>query len=183
MSTATKGMTAEELLALPDDGQRHELIRGELVTMAPGGGEHGELTFNVTMHLGHYIHRLGLGQGYGAETGYLLARDPDTVRAPDFSFIRAGRLGAVKRTQGFIPGCPDLAVEVVSPGDALEEVEEKVAMWLAAGTQEVWVIHPRRQTVSIHAGPTEVRILTLKDEIDGGTLLPGFRLPVAELFQ
>ena len=112
------------------------------------------------------------------DTGFLLATDPDLVRAPDVGFVKRER---VVRTHKYFPGAPDLAVEVISPGDSYSEVNEKVAMWLAHGTEEVWVADPRRQTVQVFRKGTEVT-LNKDDEIDGGDLLPGFRLPLGKIF-
>src|SRR5215210_9215561 len=114
MSTTTQLTTAEELLAMPDDGFRYELVGGELRRMAPAGHHHGRLTVNVTIPLGQHVREHGLGSVYAAETGFLLARDPDMVRAPDVAFVRRERLTAPRDTTSYFPGAPDLAVEVVS---------------------------------------------------------------------
>src|SRR5438132_13941464 len=118
-------MTAEELLVLPDDGMRHELIEGELRTMAPAGGPHGAEGWFLCMSVGNHIIANRLGQGFLAETGFVLRRDPDTVRAPDFAFIRNERMPAGGLEPGYIPLPPDLVLEVVSPGDPAAEVREK----------------------------------------------------------
>ncbi len=175
-------MTAEELLRLPDDGQRHELIAGELRTMAPGGAEHGELAAESAITLGQYIRTHKLGRVFGAETGFLLATDPDTVRAPDFAFVSRERAAAVGRVAGYWPGAPDLAIEVVSPNDLYTEVAEKVATWLAHGTRMVIVLDPRRRAVAVHRSLTQVRHLTIDDTIDGEDVVPGWTMPVKALF-
>ena len=147
----TGWMTAEDLLHLPDDGCRHELIRGKLKRMAPAGNRHGRLAANVAASL--WIH------------------------------VRAHGLGAVYAADGYWPGAPDLAVEVVSPGDRRTEVEEKVRDWLDAGARMVVVVdsHPGR-TVRIHQPPSLVSTLTEDDIIDGGDIVPGWRLPVRKIF-
>ncbi len=183
MSVATRLMTAEEFQKLPAKGQRLELIEGEVFTMPPGGEEHGSIIMKLSLPVGGHILEHDMGRCYGAETGFILQRDPDTIRAPDFSFIRKARLRGRPLLKGFVPGAPDLAVEVVSPDDSLVEVEDKVVQWLEAGAVQVWVVNPRRKTVSVYTSPTQVRILTVNDELDGGTLLPGFRHPVAKLFE
>ena len=179
----TGWMTAEDLLHLPDDGCRHELIRGKLKRMAPAGNRHGRLAANVAASLWIHVRVHGLGAVYAAETGYRLASDPDHVRAPDASFISSERLERTGETDGYWPGAPDLAVEVVSPGDRRTEVEEKVRDWLDAGARMVVVVdsHPGR-TVRIHQPPSLVSTLTEDDVIDGGDVVPGWRLPVRKMF-
>src|SRR2546426_628725 len=147
MSTTTS-VTADELLALPTGmGKRYELIAGELRTMSPAGWRHGEIIANVSELLGVFIRKTNLGRRFGAETGFLLRRDPDTVRAPDFAFIANEHLPKAKPKEAFWPGAPDLAVEVLSPGDTSGEVSEKIEEWLTAGCKAVWVIDPKLQTV------------------------------------
>jgi Uma2 family endonuclease len=175
-------MTADELLTYPHDNQRLELIKGELRTMAPAGGEHGALTINVTLPVGAYVRANGLGVVFGAETGFILARDPDTVRAPDLAFVRQERIPPTGVPRGFFPGAPDLAVEVVSPSDIFTEVEDKVQEWVEAGCRLVWVINPRRRRVTAYRSLTDIVVLTVADALDGHDVLPGFRCPVADLF-
>ena len=181
MATAQKLMTAEELLRLPDDGQRHELIAGELRTMAPSGEEHGAIGMMVGTSLNNHVLAHRLGRVLGAETGFLLTSSPDTVRAPDVAFISRERAGT-EPMKGYRPGVPDLAVEVISPNDLYTEVEEKVAEWLAHGTRMVIVINPRQRTVKVHRSTTEVRHLTVDDTIDGEDVVPGWTMPVRALF-
>lgn len=182
MSIRAKHMTADELLHMPDDHLRHELIRGELRTMTPAGHPHGRTAMRVGWPLAQYVEENGLGAVYAAETGFILSRDPDTVRAPDVAFIRRERVEEVGDAAGFWPGAPDLAVEVVSPGDAYAEVEGKVAEWLRAGSLMVVVVDPSNQTVRVHRAPTEATTLAEDGEIDGDDVVPGWRLPVRNLF-
>src|SRR5215212_7153667 len=115
MSVETKQMTADELLAMPDDGShRYELMRGDLIAMSPAGTRHSDIALRIGSHLMRFVRDRKLGAAFGADCGYVLARDPDTVRSPDASFVRAERMIA---TDKFFPGAPDLAVEVVSPND------------------------------------------------------------------
>jgi Uma2 family endonuclease len=182
MSTTSTLVTADELFKLPDDGFRYELVRGEIRRMPPAGGEHGA----VIMHLGGPLYQFvkghDLGVVFGAETGFKIASDPDTVRAPDLAFVRRERIPEGGIPKEFWPGAPDLAVEVVSPGDTYTEVEEKVNDWLGAGTRLVLVLNPRTRTVTVHTSLTDVMRLTESDVLDGGEVLPGFTCRVAELF-
>src|SRR4051812_26305530 len=126
MSTVSL-VTAEELLALPTGmGKRYELVAGELRVMSPSGWRHGQIVSNLHSLLGPHIRAKRLGLSFGAETGFRLARDPDTVRAPDFAFISNERLPSKAPTEAFWPGAPDLAVEVLSPSDRTGEVDEKI---------------------------------------------------------
>jgi Uma2 family endonuclease len=124
-----------------------------------------------------------LGKVLAAETGFILVRDPDTVRGADIAFVHKDRIPVSGIPKKFVPFAPDVAVEVVPPSDRMEAVEEKVGEWLATGTRLVWVVLPRQRQIKVYRSPTEVTILTDKDELDGADVMPGFRLPVAQLFQ
>jgi len=183
MAVEPKLMTADELLRLPDDGKRHELVRGELRTMPPSGDEHGELAGTFQSSLGPYVRAHRLGRTYIADAGYLLTTDPDTVRAPDVAFVRRERVEATGRLRGFRPGAPDLVVEVISPNDLYTEVDEKVAEYLEHGARLVFVVNPRRRTVAEHRPGEPVRVLTVEDTLDGHDVVPGWSLPVRDLFE
>jgi Uma2 family endonuclease len=182
MSTTTELLTADDLWRRPNDHMRHELVRGELRTMAPAGGEHGFIGMQLSAQLAIYVRRHKLGVVVGAETGFVLTHNPDTVRAPDAAFISQMRIPTTGIPKKFWPGAPDLAVEVVSPSDKLREVEEKVDDWLAAGTAMVWVINPKRRRVTVYRPPRSVTILTADEQLDGQDIVPGFHCPVGELF-
>jgi Uma2 family endonuclease len=182
MSTVTRPMTADELWQLPREGQRHELVRGELRTMPPSGFEHAVRVVNLTVPLARHVQEHHLGVVVRAETGFILARDPDTVRAPDIAFVRQDRLPAAGNPHGFWDGAPDLAVEVVSPGDTFAEVEEKVEEWLTAGTRMVWVVNPRRRTATVYRSRSQIAILTENESLDGHDVVPGFRSRVGDMF-
>ena len=182
-ATRTRLMTADELLDMPDDGWRYELIRGELIRMSPAGNRHGKFAMRMGTPLGVYVEDNDLGEVYAAETGYFLAFDPDTVRAPDVSFISRERLDEIGETDGYWPDAPGLAVEVISPNDRYTEVEAKVLDWLDAGTRMVIVVNPRTRTVRVYRSPSDVTDLTMDDTIDGADVVPGWRLPVARIFR
>lgn len=172
-------MTADELLTLPMGyGQRYELLRGELHTMTPAGGEHGRIHVKVGALLLNYVLQHNLGEVFGAETGFHIEHDPDTVRAPDVAFLRTERWAEQARRHSFIEGPPDLAVEVVSPGDTSYEVHEKALAWLDAGTRLVWIVHPRSRTITVYWPDRRSQVFGADDTIDGGDVVPGFTMTV-----
>ena len=182
MAVTEKRMTADDLLKMPRDGFRYELVRGELRQMAPAGQGHGGITINITVPLGAYVKQQDLGRVYAAETGFVIANEPDTVRAPDTAFVRKERVVDLS-LKGYFPGAPDLVVEVISPNDVYAEVEEKVAEWLEAGTELVIVVNPRQRTVRVHRSLTDIAVLTEDDVLDGGEVVPDWQLPVKEIFE
>ncbi len=147
--------------------------------MAPVTEEHGGAAIAIGSAFHVYSRRYGVGRA-GVEIGYRLRSGPDTVRGPDVSF----RLFPLEETQrtGFVPGAPDIAVEVVSPSDTAPEVERKVAEYLAAGSQRVWVVYPAGRSVAVHRAGGSVATYGGDDVITDEDLLPGFSLPLAEVF-
>jgi Uma2 family endonuclease len=182
MSTATL-VNADQLLRMPNDGFRYELIAGEVRKMSPPGWKHGEIGGRLQWLLGRHVFENRLGKLYLAETGFLLARDPDTVRAPDIAFIRNDHLHRATANDTYWPGAPDLAVEVVSPGDTVSEVDEKVQDWLDAGAMMVWVVKPKSHNVTVYRSATNVKVLTEKDDLSGEDVMPGFHCGVHEIFE
>jgi Uma2 family endonuclease len=180
MASTTHILTADELIRRPEDGLRHELIKGELLTMSPPGEEHGIVTVNLTILLGQYVRAHNLGAMYAAETGFKVESDPDTVLAPDIAFIRRERVGIVSRS--YRSGAPDLVVEVSSPGDRKSKVEEKTSRWLALGALAVWLVNPQTRTVDVRFATGERSLFTEEDELTGDPIVPGFRLRVSEIF-
>ncbi len=183
MTVGQRPVTAEESLRTPDDGLRRELVRGEVRTMAPAGNVHGRIAMNVSTPLDQHVRTNGLGVVFAAETEFKILGDPDTVRAPDAAFVWRERIEAVGEIEGYWPGAPDLAVEVVSPSDRFAEVEEKVADWLAAGTRMVLIANPRGKTVTVRHSEREALILSEGETIEGGEVVPGRTLPVADVFR
>jgi Uma2 family endonuclease len=175
-------MTAEELFELPDDDYKYELVEGGLIRMAPTGGEHGVLTVRLGRLLDEYVEAHDLGIVCGAETGFVLRRTPDTVRAPDAAFIAKDHMPASGVPKTYWPFAPDLAVEVVSPSDRFDEVQTKVAEYLTAGTRLVWVVNPTTRTIFIYHSTRDVQALGEDDELTGEDLIPGFRCSVKRIF-
>ena len=175
-------VTAEALEQIPSTNERTELVRGELRTMAPAGEEHGEIAGSVYGALYQFVRQRKLGKVYAAETGFVLSRDPDTVRAPDAAFVSSDRLSHKRRTT-FFDGPPDLAVEVVSPSETERDVKEKVQDYLRAGTRLVWIIHPPTRTVTVHHPLSQPLVLTIEDTLDGEDVVPGFTVAVREILE
>lgn len=180
MATQLHTTTADELLAMPEDGVRRELVGGELREMTPAGRRHARVAQNVNRALDAYVFERRLGEVY-PEFGYVLSSDPDTVRAPDVSFVRADRLGQGGPDEGFYRGAPDLAIEVVSPNDRYSEVRAKVEEYLEAGTPMVIVVDPQNREVIVRTRRDRIE-LSEDDVLDGGDVVPGWTLPVRDVF-
>ena len=174
--------TAKEFYLLPDDGKRYELVRGALVCMAATGGQHGIITSRLDHRLRSFVEAHDLGEVCAAETGFRLTENPDTVRAPDVSFITRDRVATEGVPEGYWPFAPDLAVEVISPRDRFDEVLTKVQEYLRAGTRLVWVFHPRTKTVTVYRANSEVQLLQGDEELSGEDVVPGFHCRVMEFF-
>jgi Uma2 family endonuclease len=167
---------------MPKDSLRRELVRGEIRTMSPAGSRHGRVACTIAVLLGTHVRQSGAGAAYGAETGFVLAHDPDTVRAPDAAFVSKERFEAVGDTDRFWPGAPDLAVEVVSPNDSFHDVQEKALEWVAAGCIAVLVIDPEKRTATVYRGGGEAHVHGEGETVDLGNAVPGFAVAVGELF-
>jgi Uma2 family endonuclease len=176
MTVDTRIFTADELFELPDDGSRYELVEGELRRMSPAGAKHGAIIARILVRLGSHVEARGLGQVYSSETGFVLARNPDTVLQPDVGYVRRER--AVE-TDEFFPGPPDVAVEVISPSDRYTEVDEKKDRYLQAGTLAVIVVDPRRNIVRVHraSGVTNVTGTLTVDDV-----IPGWSMSLDDIF-
>jgi Uma2 family endonuclease len=136
----------------------------------------------LAAHLFQHVEAHHLGTVYAAETGFQLAQDPDTVRTPDVAFVSRQRLEVVGEIEGYWPGAPDLAVEVISPSDRYTDGEDKVVEWLEAGSRMVIVVNPRQRSVTVYHSRTDVVRLTEEDALDGGDVVPGWQLPIKEVF-
>jgi Uma2 family endonuclease len=175
-------MTAKELSSRTEDAaKKWELCRGELIKVSPSGGRHGALTIRVGRLIDEFVSQRNLGIVCGAETGFILFTNPDTVRAPDISFVKRERVPAAGIPDGFWPFAPDLAVEVVSPNESTKTVEAKVQDYLDSGVRLIWVVYPKTQTVTV-CTTQDTHTLKPEDTLDGKDVLPGFRCSVADLF-
>jgi len=170
-------MSIEEFTALPADGMLHELNEGELISMPPPKPRHGNCQANLASSLVNFARPRDLGKVY-AEAGYRLSAN--TVRATDVSFVRKSRL---QDADEYFLGGPDLAVEIISPGDDAADLREKIQQYLTAGTSLVWVIYPRTQQVEVHTAGKITRIFGLDDDLEAPELLPGFKISVRTILE
>jgi Uma2 family endonuclease len=183
MAVERRPVTAEELWTLPDDGTRYELVDGELRTMSPAGLEHGGYEHALGYRLGQWLEEHPIGELAVGEVGFRLRRDPDTVRAADVAFVRSERLAGGLLPKGYFEGAPDLAVEIVSPGDTASEVEEKVRAWLDGGAGAVWVVYPSAPSLTAFRSDGSAHHHGPQDAVDGGDVLPGFGMRLADLLR
>jgi len=177
---AATTMTAEELLRLNIPGKRTELVRGQLIVSEPTGFAHGVVVMRIGAQVDTFVRTHALGLVVAAETGFTLERAPDTVRAPDVAFVHRDRLPD-PLPRGYAEFAPDLAVEVLSPGDRPGEVLAKVGDWLRTGTRLVWVVDPIRRSARVYRADGSESFATADDSLDGEDVLPGFSLPLAEV--
>jgi Uma2 family endonuclease len=174
-------VTADELLRthLPD--KRVELVRGVIVVREPPGYRHGEVVARLAQLLSDYADAHGLGRVLAGDSGFKLARNPDTVRGPDIAFIRRERV-PTPSPLGYAEFAPDLVVEVLSPGDRPGEVLAKVADWLSAGTILVWVVDPERLQVRVYRRDGSQALVGAGQMLDGEDVVPGFSCPLEAIF-
>jgi Uma2 family endonuclease len=177
-----KAWTAEDLLAMANDENHYELVRGELTMTVPAGARHGKLAARLVVAIGSHIEEHELGEVYTAEPGFQLESEPLTIRAPDVAFVRQERIPSAGVPEGFWAIAPDLVIEVISPSETAQQVHEIVADYLRAGTQVLWIVYPATQTVMEYRPPMEARRLASEDALDGGDVVPGFRYPLKKLF-
>ena len=182
MPARARLVTAEEFARIPDDDQHYELVEGRVVRMSPPGSRHGLLATRIAALLYQHVdaHRLG---AVLTPAGFWMATDPDTVREPDVAFVRTERMPSTGIPDGFWPGPPDLAVEIRSPHDRLTTIRVKVRDYLARGVRVVWVIDPKKKTVTVHRGESEPVTLSMDDELDAGEVVPGFTCAVRRFFE
>ena len=179
-----KLMTVEEALQLSTVNRRFELVKGVYIEMAPASVYHGVVANNISFLITQHVKKNRLGEVTAAETGFLLSRAPDTVRAADVGFISAARIPAAGVPQtGYWHLAPDLAVEVVSPNDDPDDIQEKIEEYLNAGTKMVWVVYPKRKSVAVYRTVHESKILRGEEKLLGEEVLAGFECKVREIFE
>ena len=173
-------LTAADVERVSLPGKQVELVRGQLVVREPPGTWHGIIAANLTCYLGNFVRQHGLGIVAAQDTGFKIASGPDTVRAPDVAFVKRER-AALIRTRGYAELAPDLLAEILSPDDSPSEALAKVADWLAAGAQLVWVVDPQRSEVRVHRRDGSFSVLGVTDSLDGEDVLPGFTCKVGDV--
>ena len=174
--------SAEEFAKISDNGQCRELVHGVIQMMSPAGGRHGQIALRLGAMLLQHVEVHDLGEVFAAETGFLLTRNPDTVRAPDVAFVQRERIDRLDDLTGFIPLPPDLVAEVISPTDSFSHVEEKTRFWLKSGVRVVLVVDPQNRTVRVVRGTDETQLLSEIEDLAVDDVVPGWRLCVGKLF-
>lgn len=184
MAVASQLITAEDLLRLPPDGWRYELVEGELRRMPPPGFQHGATAGEISGRLYVHVQTNNLGVVPAAETGYKLRSTPDTVRAADVSFVSRERLDATPfDPEGYFPGAPDFVIEVVSPSDSFADVQEKVYLWLACGAKLVVVVLPRERACFVYRPGAPALRLGPSDTLDASDAVPGWSLNLGDILK
>jgi Uma2 family endonuclease len=174
-------LTAEQFAQLPEEGHyRLELKHGQVVREPPPGADHGYFVAELVSYLRDHVKKHRLGRVF-ADVGTITERDPDTVRGPDIAFVSRARLEAYP-AKPYFGIAPELCVEVLSPSNRPGEIKEKVGEYFAAGARLVWMVDPMRERVTVYRSSTDLRVLTNTEQLDGGDVLPGFQLPLAQLF-
>jgi Uma2 family endonuclease len=172
-------MTAEDLMTNPVDNKCTELVAGRMIVSEPPGFAHGVVAAQLLVAISGYVSAHSLGATL-SESGFTLFRNPDTVRAPDVSFIRADRVPQA-RIRGYAEFAPDLAVEVLSPSDRAGKVLAKVGDWIDAGARLVWVVDPERRTARVYRADGTQSSLTATDSLDGEDVIPGFTALLSDM--
>jgi Uma2 family endonuclease len=183
VTTLPRLMTIEEVEAMGPEAERYELIRGVLREVEGMSEKHGMVAGRFLVYVGAFALENSLGEVFSSDTRYTLPGDPPSWAAPDVSFISADRLPVADMKEGYSRRIPNLAVEVKSPSNTLAEILEKIAAYLAAGVSLVWLVRPEQQTVTIFRQDGPERVLGIGDVLDGEDVLPGFRLPLADVFR
>lgn len=178
----TRLMTSEELLALGEEAGRFELVAGEPHEMSPASGLHGAVGMRLGMALSHAVYGHDLGELFNSETGFVIARGPDTVLSPDLAFVRHDRIPETGVWNTFVPFAPDLAVEVESPSNTTGELLQKLGLYLGAGTQIVWLVRPNSRTITVFRPGMVEEVLGIDDTISAADLLPGFSAQLSDIF-
>jgi len=174
-------VTANDLLTLETAGKSTELVRGRLIVREPPSTYHGRVQSILNVLVGSYVRAHALGAVFGQDTGFKIASDPDTVRAPDLAFVDRARVAQIAR-RGYAALAPDLVAEILSPDDRPGEVLAKVGDWLEAGVRLVWVIDPDRRVATVYRDDGSVMTVSSDAAVDGEAVLPGFSFRLAELF-
>jgi Uma2 family endonuclease len=175
-------LTAEQLERVQIPGKSTELVRGRLIVREPPGTHHGRIAGRLITRVGAFVEAHELGEVFGQDTGFKIASNPDTVRAPDLAFIARNRLSRIG-ARGYASIAPDLIAEILSPDDRPGEVIAKVAEWLSAGVCLAWVLDPYRRIAHVHRPDGSLSLVDVDGALEGEGVLPGFRCELAHLYK
>lgn len=175
-------MTAEQLERVQIPGKSTELLRGVLVVREPPGTYHGKIAGRLITRVGGFVEAHRLGEVFGQDTGFKIAANPDTVRAPDLAFIARDRVSQIA-LRGYASVAPDLVAEILSPDDRPGEVSAKVEEWLSAGVRLAWVLDPERRIGYVHRPDGSRSMVHADGALDGESVLPAFRCELKDLFR
>jgi Uma2 family endonuclease len=185
--TVAELMTADEFFNSPY-AEGFELINGKVVSKSRGfetdmpiGAKHGAVTDGLESRMSYFVRKNKLGRVFAAETGFILAEG--TVRGIDIAFVGNENIAKFGIPDSFFPCAPDLAVEVISPGNSVEEIQDKIEQYLAAGTTLVWIVYPKRKMVHVHRQSNVIKVLRENDELTGEDVLPDFKVKLSEIFE
>jgi Uma2 family endonuclease len=182
LSTEKKVWSDDAFMALPKDGHRYEVVNGELVDMGNSGMEHGYVACILVALLTTWVQQNKLGAVCDSSTAFTLKNG--NKRSPHVSFVSKERLKGLKRPpRGFFQGSPDLAVEILSPNNTVEEIHDKIVECFENDTRLIWVIHPDEKYVLVYHSPEPDRLLRSQDALEGEAIVPGFSMAVSELFE
>jgi Uma2 family endonuclease len=181
MVVQDKLYTVDDLRELSSDNERLELDEGTIIEMSPTGDAHGLVAMALGAMLYNFIDANPIGEVVAAETGFILETDPDTVRGADVAFISKERWTPM--TGDYYPIAPDFAAEVVSPNDRAGRIRRKVDQYMKAGTRLVWIVYPESRLIDEYQPGQPMRSYNQEDTISGGDVLPGFSIPVRDVFK
>ena len=182
-----KLMTADEFFDSPYS-KGFELVKGRVVPKGggfelnmPTGAKHGAVTDELEARMSYFVRKNKLGKVFAAETGFILSEG--TVRGIDISFVSNEKIAEFGIPDTFFPVAPDLAVEVISPENSFDEIQDKIEEYLSAGTKLVWIVYPKRKMIHVHRQSNVIKVLRESDELDGEDVLPDFKVKLAEIFK
>ena len=174
-------ITSDDLLDLPKDGFRYEIVRGELRKKMPSGILHALIAGRIAGLLSGFIRQRRLGEILTAEPGFKLSLTPETLRVPDVSFMRMDKFLQIKNLDKFYSGAPNLAVEVISPSETFQDEQEKIEDYLASGVEMIWIVRPKQTTITVYRPQHELTVLRIGDSLDGADVIPGFTCSVEDI--
>lgn len=175
-------ITAEQLLT-SHATDRCELIEGELRMMSPAGGEHGRIAMNIAFLLELANKQAKAGRVYAAETGFVIGRNPDTVRAPDVAFVEQSLVDKILDESKYLPFAPTVAVEVISPTDNFSEVAQKAQQWLSSGTRVVWLVDPKNKTIQELRSSSKWSTCRANEPVSLADIIPECQFLVSQVFE